>query len=161
MKFPIFTLLALIVAVLACGAPITDLSFHIAAAYRANTSGYQVDIETQGVVRAGHDISDNGAGRVQITPISSTTIWPVTIDLETTSKATISISGEIQEDEQFYSDTQEKLLRVLEQAGYESLSREEVEETVRAIFGAISGPKGVMMDGQTEWLQVISVQIDE
>jgi hypothetical protein len=35
---------------------------------------------------------------------------------------------------------------------------DEVDETVRVINGAMAGSKGVILEGQTKWLEVVDVQ---
>ena len=39
---------------------------------------------------------------------------------------------------------------------YHKINNDEIEETIRAIFGTASGPKGTLMNGQTKFLEVVS-----
>lgn len=64
-----------------------------------------------------------------------------------------------QTDLNWHKHPEEELRVLLEQAGYENHSIDEIEETVRVIFGAMAGSKGVIMDGQTDWLEVVNVEL--
>jgi len=153
------SLLAVLLAALACGAPFSDIPFHVLATYRAKTSGYQIDLETQGIVPAGADVSDNGTAQVQITPTSSGLSTPLKIEIGPTGAATVALGDGATKVINWFSHPQDELRALLEQAGYQNLSTDEVNETVRVIGGAMAGSKGVIMDGQTKWLEVIDVQI--
>src|SRR3990172_1048026 len=139
LKRSMIGLVALFLAALACGAPINDRTFHIVAKYRANISGYQIGIETQGVIRAGYDISDNGTADVQITPLPSRTGTPLELEIDASGSATVSIYSMPQTVLNWHEHPQEELRGLLEQSGFENLSEDEIEETVRVIYGALAG----------------------
>lgn len=153
------SMLAVLLAALACGAPFSDIPFHVVATYRAKVSGYQIDLETQGIVPAGADVSDKGTAQVQITPISPGLNTPLKIEIAPTGAATGAIGDGAKKDLNWFSHPQDELHGLLELAGYQDLSTDEINETVGVIGGAMAGSKGVVMDGQTKWLEVIDVQI--
>ena len=55
------------------------------------------------------------------------------------------------------NEESKKISNLLLKAGYKQLAPDEIDETVRAIRGAVAGPKGTMMQGQTRHLAVIDI----
>jgi hypothetical protein len=150
---------AALIAIIACGAPFVDIPFHIVATYRANTSGYQIDIDAQGVVPAGHDITTSGTAHVKITSFSSNPKPDLTIDIDSKGLATVLVDGMAERSFNWFQNPQEELRQLFEEVGYKNMSMDEMDETVRVINGAMAGSKGVILDGQTKWLEVVDVQI--
>jgi hypothetical protein len=152
--------MAILLPVLACWAPMQDIPFHIVAVYRANTAGYQIHIETQGVVRAGNDISDSGTAYVEITPLASRSNAPLTIEIDAAGSAAVSTNGKPLRVLKWFSLARDDLRRLLEQVGYTNLSPGELDETIQVVSGAMAGSKAVSLKGQTSWLEVVDVKIN-
>src|SRR6185436_19361511 len=49
---------------------------------------------------------------------------------------------------------------MLRKSGYDSLAPDEITGSVRVMLNALSGPKGVILDGQIKSLRVLSTKID-
>ena len=152
-------LLAILAAMLACGAPVVDIPFHIFATYRANISGFQVDVDTEGVVPAGHDVASDGTAHVKVTSLFAPAKLNLTIDIDSNGSATIWIDGRPAHSFDWFRDSHEELGHLIEEVGYQNISMNELDETVRVINNAMAGPKGVLLEGQTKWLEVVDVQI--
>ena len=152
-------LLAILVAILACGAPGVDIPFHISAAYRAKISGFQVEIDTEGIVPAGHDVASDGTAHVKLTSLVDPTKPDLTIGIDSSGSAVVLIDGKTEQSFDWFRNSREELGNILEQVGYQSISTDELDETVKAINNAMAGPKGVLLDGQTKWLEVGNIEI--
>jgi hypothetical protein len=150
---------AILIAIFVCGAPLVDIPFHIVATYRANLSGYQIDIDSEGTIPAGHDITTTGTAHAIITSLSPNKKPDLTIDIDAEGSATSLVDGQAGISFNWFQTPQEEMLRLLEGAGYRNTSMDEIGETVRIINGAMAGSKAVIMEGQTKWLEVVDVQI--
>jgi hypothetical protein len=80
-------------------------------------------------------------------------------DIDSQGSAVARVDGKAEYRFNWFQNSQEELGHSLEEAGYQSISVDELAETVRAINTAMAGPKGVLMEGQTKWLEVVDVQI--
>jgi hypothetical protein len=149
---------AILIGIVACGAPLADIPFHIVATYRANTSGFHIDIDAQGVVPAGHDITTTGTAHVKITSLSSNPKPDLTIDINSNGLATVLVDGMSENSFNWFQNPQEEMRQLLEELGYRNMSMDEMGETVRVINGAMAGSKGMILEGQTKWLEVVEVQ---
>ena len=111
--------------------------FHTVARYRAPAGRYEVRIRAEGTVPAGADLSDVAHGVVEITP--------------TEGSPGSSVRFEASRPE---SINDEGLAAALRRGGYASPPAE-FDEVQRAIEGALCGPKGTFMEGQTQMVQVL------
>jgi hypothetical protein len=116
-----------------------DYRFDTVARYRAIKSQYEVSVHATGLVRAGADLSEESSADVRIAPTGSTGS-PVqfTLTLPDQRPERVVVAAR------------------LANAGYQP-NADELAETVRAVGGAMAGPKATLMDGQTRSLQVLEV----
>jgi len=145
--------LTLALVALACQ---RDYRFRTVARYEAPAGHYQVEIHAQGLVRGGADLSAESGATVEFNPSPASSGQRVRLDVRAVEGQTFEIetlgSRPCQEGEG------QGLARLLGQRGYSELSLEEVAETCRAIQGAILGPKGTLMAGQTRSLRVLETR---
>ena len=123
-------------AVLACQ---QDYRFDTTARYRAARSGYELAVHVTGVVRAGDDLSERSRADVRITPMG-------------TAGSRIEFSVALPDARPTKGDIAKRFTN----AGFAADS-EELAESVRAIGGALAGPKATLMEGQTKVLRVLDV----
>jgi hypothetical protein len=128
-----------------------DYRFHTLARYEAPAGRYQVEIHAQGLVRAGADLSAESSGAVEFRPLPASFGHRGRLDVRSAEGQTFEV------DLLGSRPCQETggLARLLGEWGYSGLSPDEVAETCRAIEGAILGPKGTLMAGQTTSLRVL------
>jgi hypothetical protein len=138
-----------------------DYQFKTTAIYVAPRGGYAIRIEGQGIVRAGHDVSQSASGRFTISPSrppAPASLPPVTADVLRQDNELLlernPIPGGLS------SKTGIDVVSQLLSAGGYSVYLDEIEELVRAVEGVLSGPKGTLMSGQTKVLEVISTTFD-
>lgn len=145
-------LLALTLASAACLGSLSSYNFETDALYTAPVSGYDIAIHAAGTVDAGADLSQNSRAQVTITPnTANSTAVTFNVTYNTTGfTVTDWPSGE--------TTLEDVLPLALIQAGIQNPSAAEVEETIDAIKGALSGSKGTLMQGQTQNLIVQDVQ---
>jgi len=115
-----------------------DHGFQTHAVYRAPLNRFELTVDVSGVVLAGHDVSDNATGCVRVTSLDDAA--PVSVELE--------LDGSV---------NMVSLQQILSTAGLEVASRDELRECVQVINGALGGPKGTTLKGQSESLEVIEV----
>jgi hypothetical protein len=116
-----------------------DYRFDTVARYEATNSHYQLSVHAAGMVRAGDDLSRQSHADVTITPTvseGSRIAFGVALPGATLDPATLATR--------------------LADAGYHAVP-DELAESLRAIEGALSGPKATLMDGQTHALRVLQV----
>lgn len=116
----------------------TDHRFDTHARYAAPVGGFDIAIKASGIVKAGDDISENSIATVAITS-PSRRIGPLRLQL---ARRPLTRDASV--------------ARAAREAGFEP-SEAEAVELDRAVGGALSGPKGTLMAGQTHALRVIDV----
>jgi hypothetical protein len=145
--------LALLVLSTACQ---RDDPFHTVAVYEAPRGRYSLRIEAEGRVRAGHDLSEQALARVAVTPLPGA-------PPSSASRLTFTVSlrdGRIQFGNDSGSEPSAAALsRRLAPAGY-SVNADEAEEMASACEGALLGPKGTLMTGQTKTIRVVSTAFE-
>jgi hypothetical protein len=138
-----------------------DYRFHTVAVYEAPRGHYSIRIEGQGIVRAGHDISQQSFGRLTISPSSQ----PGPIDpVPVTVKLALHESQVLYDDEPLVRGMAPEpgarfLSRLLADRGY-AVHADELEELVSATEGVLYGPKGTLVSGQSRCLRVLSTTFD-
>lgn len=133
-----------------------EYDFETVAAYEAPVSGYRIEVRGRGVVRAGHDLSEESSGSATIVPLGTIPGRPIEIRLAGRLQAEFTIEG--LKGGQLNRSGPEPLAELLASAGYGPLSEEEVIETHAVINGVLSGPKGTTMQGQAKSLRVVSTR---
>ena len=130
--------------------------FETEAVYEAPLSGYRIEIHGRGVVRAGHDLSEESSGTAAIGPIGAISARPIEIQLAGIRDAEFTIEG--LRSGQISRSGSEPLGELLGSAGYGPLSEDEVRETHAVINGVLAGPKGTTLEGQSKSLRVVSMR---
>jgi len=138
-----------------------DYRFHTVAVYEAPRGHYSIRIEGQGIVRAGHDISQQSFGQLTVTPSShSGRVDPAPVTVKIALRGSQVHYGDDLPAGEGPSDPGAKVLsRLLEDGGY-SVHPDEMDELATATEGVLLGPKGTLMDGQSKQLRVISTTFD-
>ena len=132
-----------------------DYRFRTVARYEAPAGRYQVEIHAQGLVRAGADLSAQSNAAVEFRPLPASSGRRSRLDVR-------SVEGQTFEVDLLGSRPCLEpggLARLLGEWGYSGSSPDEVAETCRAIEGAILGPKGTLMAGQTRSLRVLETTL--
>ena len=142
-------LLLTVCAMLAAVACQRDYRFKTTAVYRMTDERCTLRVETHGLVRAGADLSRDAEGQL-ILQRTGAPPFHVPIVLGN-GEATIEAARGA-EREQFLGS-------LLAGAGC-TVSPAELTEILGALEGALFGPKGTMMEGQTKILKVTSVTFD-
>lgn len=156
MKFLLILVFVLLLA--GCDTTLTGYPFQIEAVYRAPRSDFKVMINTEGRVPAGSDTSDSYKGVVSVQPYTKNS-KKVTLQFNDHEETVYAIGASDTIVEQWgFRIRLDTLRKILLQAGYGDLDENELEETIRVIGGAFSGPKGVILKGQSKYLEVISVE---
>jgi hypothetical protein len=127
--------------------------FHFEAEYEAEQSGWGILIVSRGYVSSGYDIADYAFTRVQICPIAGGAGRPFRFSLAARPQAPrLFESEEMLTANAAWSET---LLRaVLQARGYGEPSAAELAGSFRVISNSLSGPKGVILEGQIDTIKV-------
>jgi hypothetical protein len=137
-----------------------DYQFQTVAVYEAPRGRYSIRIDGQGVVRAGHDMSQQSFGLLTLSPSSE---GPA-------DRAPVAVTVALRGSQLHYGDDllaegvrpepgAQVLSRLLSDGGY-TVYADELGELVSAIEGVLLGPKGTLMSGQTRCLKVVSTTFD-
>ena len=142
------TVLAACVMLVATGCQ-RDYQFKTTAVYRMTDERCTIRVETRGLVRAGADLSRDADGQLIL---QRTGAPPFRVPIVLQNGETTLEAARGAEREQFLGS-------LFSGAGC-TASPAEVTEIMGALDGALSGPKGTMMEGQTKILKVTSVTFD-
>ena len=147
-------ILFLLPAIAACP---FDNGFRFEGLYEAPRSGYRIRIISRGYVEGGYDIADNAFARVQICPNVGGRGRPLRFSLSAAPRVPRVFESE---DVQITrANWNEKLLRsVLLTAGYAEPMAEELSGSYRVISNSLSGPKGVILEGQIKSVKVLKAK---
>ena len=146
-------LLASLVGSVLIAACQSDRPFKTSAVYETGDGRCTMRLETRGVVRAGDDLARDADGRITL---SSATQQPGAPPLDA---VVVLRSGDLTIDGALGAEIDALLAADL--AAVECApTADERAELRRAIEGALAGPKGTLMDGQTKSLKVTSVHFD-
>jgi hypothetical protein len=130
------------------------------AVYEAVHGGYSARIDCKGVVRGGHDISEQASGVVTVSPSGAGPTGPVPITVEVTRRNNrVQFGNDLLPDGSEPDPSSVVVSGLLVRAGY-SVYLDELEELASAIEGVLAGPKGTPMSGQTKVLKVVSTTFD-
>lgn len=137
-----------------------ERSFHIEATYRAPKTGYEITISATGVVPAGADIVEVPTGTVSIRPVATQQGTPViTLAVQDERHLSLRYAEEKSSAVEWDFRTRGRIFtNALTQAGYDPLDADEVEESLKVMYGVMYGPKATPLKGQTKFLQVIEVK---
>ena len=139
-----------------------DYHFHTVAVYEAPRGRYSIRIDGQGVVRAGHDLSQQSFGLLTVSPSSES--GPA-------DRARVAIKLALRGSQVHFGEDSlvalgaspepgaQVLSRMLSDGGY-AVHADELDELVSATEGVLLGPKGTLMAGQSRCLRVVSTTFD-
>jgi len=144
----------------ACGPGVR--TFRFTGTYKAPLSGYRIHLISQGYVLAGDDLSQNGFAWVRVCPLPGMKARPLKLSLTATPNSWTLIESPEQGlmPTELKSNDTTPLSALLEQAGYQTLNPSETAGSVRVMESALTGPKGVILEGQIDTVQVLETQID-
>jgi len=140
---------ALGVAAVVAGACQRDYQFKTTAVYRLSDTRCAIRLETHGLVRAGADVSRESEGQLIV---QRTGAAPLRVPI-------VLANGDLSVEAARGSDIDRVVGSRLADAGCTPTAAERTE-VLRALEGALAGPKGTLMDGQTKALKVTSVIFD-
>jgi len=134
-----------------------DYRFHTVAVYEAPRGHYSIRIDGQGVVRAGHDISQQSFGLLTVSPSNKSgpaDLAPVAITLALRGSQ-VHYGDDLLPEGVLAEPGAKVLSRLLSDGGY-AVYADELEELASATEGVLLGPKGTLMSGQSRCLRVVS-----
>ena len=130
-----------------------DRPFKTSAVYQTGDGRCIMRLETRGVVRAGNDLARDAEGRITLSSATQATGAPPLDAVIVLRSGDLTIDGAL--------GAEIDALLAADLAAVECApTGDERAEFRRAIEGALAGPKGTLMDGQTKTLRVVSVQLD-
>ena len=134
-----------------------DYPFHTVAVYEAPRGHYSIRIDGQGVVRAGHDMSQQSFGLLTVSPSSESgpaDRTPVAVRVALRGSQ-VHFGDDLVAEGASPEPGAQVLSRVLADGGY-AVYADELGELVSATEGVLYGPKGTLMSGQSRYLRVVS-----
>jgi hypothetical protein len=154
-----FAALALVVVMALCGCWQRDKRFDSTATYRAPRNNLLVEGKARGIVPAGWDHSRDYRGRFRLRreddPAAS-----IELLLSSEYPRKCRVAGRHRILQWSFTTYAASLETALEEAGIEVPAPDELEEVAHVMSGLVAGPKGTVMKGQTDVLEVVEVQLD-
>jgi len=139
-----------VIAALAAGCQ-TNRPFQTSAVYGTADRRCTMRLETHGIVRAGDDLARDAEGRLTLSSSAQAPGAPPLDAIVALRSGNLTMDGAL-------GPGVDTLLAVNLTAVGCALTPAEQAELRRALEGALTGPKGTLMDGQTKTLRVVSVQ---
>lgn len=140
-----------------------DRGFRFTAGYEAVKSGYRLLVVSKGFVKPGDDLANSAFASVTICPdiISrgKTAQMTLTAQPEQWVKLDCEALGAHSVDLNWKS-SENVLASLLTRCGYNSLVPDEIRGSVRVMMSSLTGPKGVILEGQIASLRVLYTKID-
>ncbi len=134
-----------------------DSKFRTSATYQAPDSEFSVTLETIGTVLSGRDLSDNGSGHARIESMVADAKGSVDLEFTGTRYVTYRLPSGPPGSMPWPPPNAGALRGLLERGGVAVASDDELQETLDALNGALAGPKGTLLEGQTKHLRVVEV----
>ena len=138
-----------------------DYRFRTVAVYEAPRGHYSIRVEGEGVVRAGHDISQQSFGLLRVSPSRESRppdLVPITLKLAL-SGGQVHFGDDVPIQGASPVSGARVLSQLLSDGGY-AVYADELDELVSAAEGVLLGPKGTLMKGQSRCLKVVSTRFD-
>ena len=148
--------------VLSCGGcQFRDIGYRFHAGYQANRSGCRIQLLSQGYVKSGNDLADSSLSLVQFCPLPGSPGKPFRVEMLESPNEWIKVEcvdlGMPLTD---WKNSRELLFGLLSKAGYKGMVPEEVEGLARVMMNSLAGPKGVILEGQIDSVDVLQTKID-
>jgi hypothetical protein len=140
----------------------SDLDFHSTVLYEALRGQYQVLVEARGVVSRGHDVSERSNAYVTFSPPEprDLSLPPETVMIEVAQRASrLYFASEFLPDDAGRPQYADVLSGLMTRYRY-TVNSDEVDELVLIIEGALAGPKGTHVEGQTRLFKVVSAHFE-
>lgn len=155
-----FSALVLLVLVYGCENNNSKFKFTVNAIYQAPLSNYQMTIASNGYAVPESDTAKIFDGKIMIEPtIDIDSIKTIEVLINSTDKNIVFTfdTGEILMISWSMEEDYKAFQKILTYAGYSYISVNETKESLKAIYGALNGPQGVLLKGQSKYLNVIKV----
>ena len=144
------------------GCNLSGNGFRFSGQYRATRSGYCIYVISKGYVKPGDDLAESAFAVAAFCLTGNSDSRPVLVTLAANPRQWIKLDCEelgIAGADMNWKTSRELLTTLLSKAGYSNLAPEEVQASARVIMNSLSGPKGVILKGQIESLQVLHTDI--
>ncbi len=157
-KFYLHLLIAILFTVSLISCHPFDQGFTFIGEYKAPQSGFLVRMAARGNIKDGSDVSDKAYSLVRICPVDPKNGIPFEMSLSSVPEESIIMESKtlsITKSEWNWKTSEELLKKALELAGYNNIINKEVTGCVRVIEGSLAGPKGTILKGQIESMEVL------
>jgi hypothetical protein len=145
------------------GCTFFDNGFRFHGEYRAPKSQFQIAMISQGFVKSGHDIAESSTAIVQFCSSSVVKGRSFQVSMIATPNEWIKVECadlELSTTEWNWKTSEKVVGNLLTQAGYTGLVEVEVKDIARAMESALAGPKGFVMKGQGQSIEVLRADIE-
>ena len=126
--------------------------------YVAPQSGFLVRMIARGNIKKGSDVSDKAFSLVRVCPIDSKNGYPFDLSLSSEPDEWITMESKVlgfSKSEWHWKTSENLFKKALKSAGFNTIVDEEVKGSVRVINGSLAGPKGTILKGQIESIEVL------
>ncbi|SRR6266496_1510611 len=138
-----------------------DMGYRFHGGYQANKSGCRIQLLSQGYVKSGNDLADSSLALVQFCPLPGSPGKPFRVEMLEVPNEWIKVeSVELGLSLTDWKGSRELLFGLLSKAGYNGMTPEEVEGLARVMTNSLAGPKGVILEGQIDSVDVLQTKID-
>jgi len=140
-----------------------DRGFEFVGEYAAARSKYRMHIVAGGNIKGGHDISDTAFSLVRICPFTSRSGTPFDMTLISDPEGRFLVESKDlkQEPSEWTWRTAAPILRqMLGRAGFINVTDQDLKGSIQAIEGSLAGPKGSVLKGQSDSLDVLQAKTE-
>jgi len=143
------------------GCQFPDRGYRFHAGYQAKHSGCRIQLLSQGYVKSGDDLADSSLSLVQFCPLPGSPGKPFRIEMLEVPNEFIKVECmELGMPLTDWKRSSDLLSSLLSKAGYKGMVPEEVEGLTRVMMNSLAGPKGVILEGQIDSVDVLQTKIE-
>ena len=149
--------------ILSHGCGFSDRGFRFTAGYEAVRSGYRIRLVSKGLVKPGDDLASTAFAVAVICPTGSSNGRVLQMTLTEMPREFIKVDCEalgMQAEELKFRRSEDLFTSMLKRSGYDSLAPQEISGSLKVMLNSLSGPKGVILEGQIATIRVLDTKID-
>ena len=132
--------------------------FRFHGEYRAPKSQFQIALISQGFVKPEYDIAESAFAIVQFCPLPKAKGKSFQVSMISTPNEWIKVESQdlsLPATEWNWKTSEIVINDLLSRAGYSSVMTEEVKDIARAMENSLGGPKGFIMKGQGQSIEIL------
>jgi hypothetical protein len=143
------------------GCHFADRGYRFRAEYQGRELRCRIQLLSQGYVKSGYDLADSSLSLVQFCPLPGAAGRSFRVTMLAVPNEWIRVEcADLGMPLTDWKSSEALLADLLTKAGYEGVVSQEVKGFARVMTNFLSGPKGVILEGQIDSIDVLETKIE-